>query len=67
MSDEYLGEKDGKRCWLTKTKTNHLADGEKLQRVLSGKIEERLDALRLEYLEKKKDAGAGRANASPRR
>jgi hypothetical protein len=46
LTDEYLGEKDGKRTWMTKTKTNHLADDEKLQRVLSGKIEERLDEIR---------------------
>lgn len=46
LTDEYLGEKDGKRMWMTKTKRNHLADMEKLQRVLQGRIEEFLDAIR---------------------
>lgn len=46
LTDEYLGEENGKRKWLTRTKTNHLGDCEKLQRVMSGKIEELLDAIR---------------------
>jgi len=46
LTDEYQGEDRGKRVWMTRTKTNHLGDCEKLQRVLSGKIEEALDELR---------------------
>jgi len=46
LTDEYLGEDNGKRTWLTKTKTNHLGDCEKLQRVLKGKIEEMLEDVR---------------------
>ncbi|HEX8312906.1 MAG TPA: terminase gpA endonuclease subunit [Chthoniobacteraceae bacterium] len=48
LTDEYQREENGKRIWDTRTKTNHLGDCEKLQRVLAGSIEDELDAIRAE-------------------
>ncbi len=52
LTDEYQGEENGKRKWLSRTKTNHLGDCEKLQRVLAPTIEETLDKIREERREK---------------
>jgi hypothetical protein len=60
LTDEYLGEENGKRLWLTRTKTNHLGDCEKLQRVLAGTVEERLDKFRAE-----RAAAEAKANSTP--
>lgn len=46
MSDEYQGEKNGKRMWTTRTKNNHLGDCEKMQRVGVDKVEAILDDIR---------------------
>lgn len=46
LTDEYWGEKDGKKKWLTRTDNNHLGDCEKNQRVLAGSVEQQLDDLR---------------------
>lgn len=58
LTDEYQREENGKRVWDTRKKCNHLGDCEKLQRVLSGKIEETLDDIREARALKEAEAAA---------
>lgn len=46
LCDEYQGEENGKRKWLTRRKWNHLGDDEKMQCVLDDPCEELLDSVR---------------------
>lgn len=46
LTDEYQGEENGKRKWMTRTKNNHLGDCEKEQRVFKDKIEAIMDSIR---------------------
>ncbi|HKP92976.1 MAG TPA: terminase gpA endonuclease subunit, partial [Chthoniobacterales bacterium] len=46
LTDEYQGEENGKRKWISRTKNNHLGDCEKMQRVMRDPVEELLDAIR---------------------
>jgi hypothetical protein len=49
LTDEYYGEKpDGRMGFISRRKLNHLGDMEKMQRVMTGKIEERFDEIREE-------------------
>jgi hypothetical protein len=47
LTDEYRGTlPNGKPGYISRTKKNHLGDGEKMQRNFTGKIEERFNEIR---------------------
>jgi hypothetical protein len=56
LTDEYQGEENGKKKWLTRTKTNHLGDCEKMQRAMRDQVEETLDIIRADRAAKEEEA-----------
>jgi hypothetical protein len=63
LTDEYRGEVNGKKSYISRQKKNHLGDGEKMQRAMAPSIEERFNELRDERLaeidaKEKEDADA---------
>jgi hypothetical protein len=46
LTDEYYGEENGRKTFISRRKLNHLGDCEKMQRVLAPTIEEAMDRIR---------------------
>jgi hypothetical protein len=58
LTDEYYGKDDrGRKTFISRRKLNHLGDMEKMQRVLAGEIEERLDRIREERRAQESEKG----------